>query len=97
MRWAGHEVARVMVGRPEGKGPLERPRRRWEYGTRADLWEEGGEWGCTVYPEPYLTPPILLGVVYSGNILPPLTTACNVVAEFTNYCPIFHAATTIQL
>jgi hypothetical protein len=38
MRWAGH-VARigegkgvysVMVGRPEGKRPLERPRRRWD-------------------------------------------------------------------
>jgi hypothetical protein len=38
MRWAGHVarmeegrgVYRVLVGRPEGKGPLGRPRRRWE-------------------------------------------------------------------
>jgi hypothetical protein len=38
MRWAGHVarmgqgrgVYRVMVGRPEGKRPLGRPRRRWE-------------------------------------------------------------------
>jgi len=37
MRWAGHVarmgkgrgVYRVLVGRPEGKRPLERPRRRW--------------------------------------------------------------------
>ena len=37
MRWAGHVarmgqgrgVHRVLVGRPEGKRPLERPRRRW--------------------------------------------------------------------
>jgi hypothetical protein len=37
IRWAGHvarlgrrDVYRVMVGKPEGKRPLERPRRRWE-------------------------------------------------------------------
>ena len=38
MRWAGHVacmeerrgVYRVLVGKPEGKGPLGRPRRRWE-------------------------------------------------------------------
>jgi hypothetical protein len=40
MRWAGHvarmgegrNVYRVLVGKPEGKRPLERPRRRWEDG-----------------------------------------------------------------
>jgi hypothetical protein len=38
MRWAGHVtrmgegrgVYRILVGRPEGKRPLGRPRRRWE-------------------------------------------------------------------
>jgi len=38
MRWAGHVarmseirgVYRVLVGKPEGKRPLWRPRRRWE-------------------------------------------------------------------
>ena len=38
MRWAGHVarmgegrgVHRVLVGKPEGKRPLGRPRRRWE-------------------------------------------------------------------
>jgi hypothetical protein len=38
MRWVGHvarmgegrNVYRVLVGKPERKGPLERPRRRWD-------------------------------------------------------------------
>jgi hypothetical protein len=53
MRWAGH-VARmgegrnkVLVGKREGKRPLERPRRRWEDGIKMDLREIG--WGgCAV-------------------------------------------------
>jgi hypothetical protein len=40
MRWTGHVARmgegrggyRVLIGRPEGKRPLERPRRRWETG-----------------------------------------------------------------
>jgi hypothetical protein len=51
MSWAGHvarmeegrHVYRVLVGRPEGKRPLERPRRRWEDGIKMDLREIG--WG----------------------------------------------------
>jgi hypothetical protein len=47
MRWAGHvarmgeerKVYKVLVGKPEGKRPLGRPRRRWEDGTRMDLRE----------------------------------------------------------
>jgi hypothetical protein len=35
----------VQVGKPEGKRPLGRPRRRWEYGIRMDLREIGlGVW-----------------------------------------------------
>jgi hypothetical protein len=37
------KVYRVLVGRPEGKSPLGRPRRRWEDGTRInpiDPWFE---------------------------------------------------------
>jgi hypothetical protein len=30
-------VYRVLVGKPEGKRPLGRPRRRWEDGIRMDL------------------------------------------------------------
>jgi hypothetical protein len=30
-------VYKVLVGKPEGKRPLGRPRRRWEYGIRMDL------------------------------------------------------------
>jgi hypothetical protein len=34
-------VHRVLVGRPEGKRPLGRPRRRWEDNIRMDLREVG--------------------------------------------------------
>jgi hypothetical protein len=48
MRWAGH-VARmgevrgayILVGKPEGRGPLGRPRRRWEDNIKMDLREIG--------------------------------------------------------
>jgi hypothetical protein len=49
MRWAGH-VARmgevrgaysILVGRPEGRRPLERPRRRWKDNIKMDLREIG--------------------------------------------------------
>ena len=50
MRWAGHVarmgegrgVHRVVVGKPEGKRPLGRPRRGWEDNIKKDLREEGG-------------------------------------------------------
>ena len=35
--WRG--VYRVLVGRPEGKRPLGRPRRRWKYNIKMDLQE----------------------------------------------------------
>jgi hypothetical protein len=49
MRWAGHvartgkerKVYKVLVGKPEGKRPLGRPRRRWEDGIRMDLRQFG--------------------------------------------------------
>ena len=51
MTWAGHVarmgegrgVHRVLVGRPEGKRPLGRPRRRWEDDIKMDLQEVGGD------------------------------------------------------
>ncbi|KAJ4436791.1 hypothetical protein ANN_16923 [Periplaneta americana] len=47
LRWAGHVASmgesrnayRVLVGRPEGKRPLGRPRRRWEDNIKMDLME----------------------------------------------------------
>jgi hypothetical protein len=33
------KVYKVLVGKPEGKTPLGRPRRRWEDGIRMDLRE----------------------------------------------------------
>jgi hypothetical protein len=39
------KVYNVLVGQPEGKRPLGRPRRRWEDGVRMDLMEIGlGVW-----------------------------------------------------
>jgi len=40
----GKGVYRVLAGKPEGKRPLERPRRRWENNIKLDLEEVGG--GC---------------------------------------------------
>ena len=35
-------VHRMLVGKPEGKKPLGRPRRRWEDNIKMDLQEVGG-------------------------------------------------------
>jgi hypothetical protein len=35
------KVYKVLVGKPKGKGPLGRPRCRWEDGIRMDLKEIG--------------------------------------------------------
>jgi len=35
-------VNRVLVGKPEGKRPLGRPRHRWEYNIKMDLQEVAG-------------------------------------------------------
>jgi hypothetical protein len=37
----GRGVYRVLVGRPEGKRPLGRPRRRWKDNIKIDLREMG--------------------------------------------------------
>jgi hypothetical protein len=47
MRWAGHvaqmgekrNVYRLLVGKPEGRRPLGRPRRRWLDSIKMDLVE----------------------------------------------------------
>jgi hypothetical protein len=49
MRWAGHvaqmgekrNAYRLLVGKPEGKRPLRRPRRRWMDNIKMDLGEVG--------------------------------------------------------
>jgi hypothetical protein len=51
LRWAGHVARmgerrgayRVLVGKPEGRRPLERPRRRWDDNIKMDLQEVGWE------------------------------------------------------
>jgi hypothetical protein len=55
LRWAGHVVRmgegrgvhRVLVGKPEGKRPLGRPRHGWEDNIKMDLreiWIDGANW-----------------------------------------------------
>jgi hypothetical protein len=49
MRWAGHvarmgekrNAYRLLVGKPEGKGPLRRPIRKWVDNISTDLGEVG--------------------------------------------------------
>jgi len=49
IRWAGHvarmgekrDIYRVLVGKPDGKRPLGRPRRRWEDNIKIDHQEVG--------------------------------------------------------
>jgi hypothetical protein len=49
LRWTGHVARmrerrgayRVLVGKPEGRRPLGRPRRRWEDTIKTDLREVG--------------------------------------------------------
>jgi hypothetical protein len=43
------KLYKVLVGKPEGKRPLGRPRRRWEHEIRIDLREIGLE-GCGLDP-----------------------------------------------
>ena len=60
MGWAEHVahtgerrgVYRVMVGKPEGKRPLRRPRRRWEDNIKMELQEVGwgGVWAGSSWP-----------------------------------------------
>jgi hypothetical protein len=43
----GRNVYRVLVGRPEGKRPLRKPRRKWEDNIKMDLREigiDGSNW-----------------------------------------------------
>jgi transcription termination factor 2 len=52
LRWAGHvacmgeerRMHSVLEGKPEGKRPLGRPRRRWKDNIKKELHEVGG--GC---------------------------------------------------
>jgi hypothetical protein len=55
MRWAGHvarmeqnrNAYRLLVGKPEGRRPLGRPRRRWLDNIRMDLVDV--RWGYVVW------------------------------------------------
>jgi hypothetical protein len=42
-------ACRILVGKPEGKRPLGKPRRRWVYNNKMDLRETG--WGGMAWIE----------------------------------------------
>jgi hypothetical protein len=79
MRWAGHvarmgeerKVYKVLVGKPEGKRPLGKPRRRWEDEIRMDL-REIGLGGC--------------GLDSTGSGQEPLAGCCECGGEPSGSC-----------
>ena len=56
LRWAGHVACmelsrnayRILVGRPDAKRPLGRPRRKWEDNAKMDLREVGCDAGVWI-------------------------------------------------
>jgi hypothetical protein len=70
MRWAGHvarteakrNAYRMLVGKPEGKRPLGRPRRRWVDSIKIDL--RGIAWDGVVW-----SGSIWLRIVTSGGLI----------------------------
>jgi hypothetical protein len=54
MRWAGHvagigeerKLYKILVGKPEGKIPVGRPKHRWEDGIRMDITRLAGGVDC---------------------------------------------------
>jgi hypothetical protein len=65
------KVYKVLVGKPEGKKPLGRPRRRWEDGIRMDL-RESGFGGC--------------GLDSTGSGQGPLAGCCECGDEPSGFC-----------
>ena len=64
LRWAGHvaimeegrNALKILTGKPTGKRPLGRPRRRWEDNIRMDLEEIGineGNWADSAQDRNY--------------------------------------------
>jgi hypothetical protein len=84
IRWAGHVermgerrgVHRVLVGKPEGKRPLGRPRRRWEDNIKRDLQEVGedcGNWMERAQDRDRWRTLVNTGSINAGNFL----TSCK--------------------
>jgi hypothetical protein len=77
MRWAGHvarmrekrKAYRLMVGKPEGKRPLGRPRRRWMDNIRMDLVKVGwGDVNWICLPQDSVLCSYEFGIEPSGSI-----------------------------
>jgi hypothetical protein len=66
------KLYKVLVGKPEGKIPLKRPRHRWEDGIRMDLREIGWSGGC--------------GLDSAGSGLGPVSGCCECSDEPSGFC-----------
>ncbi|KAJ4432614.1 hypothetical protein ANN_21237 [Periplaneta americana] len=110
LRWAGHvarigesrNAYRVLVGRPEGKRPLWRPRRRWENNIKMDLRELGyddrdwinlaqdrDQWRAYVRAAVNLRPLSRLGMMSRGKWILFLNSTISVQEYFANiYVPV---------
>jgi hypothetical protein len=44
-----HTMTRILVGKPEGRRPLGRPRRRWVKNIKIDLIQDGMVWTGSIW------------------------------------------------
>jgi hypothetical protein len=65
----GRGVQRVLVGKPEGKRPLGRPRSKWEDNIKMDLEDVGGGCGAGWSGLRIGTGNELSGSINAGNFL----------------------------
>jgi hypothetical protein len=60
--WNKENAYRILVGKPEGKSGLGRPRRKWEYNNKMDRWilerQDGVVWTGLIW----------LGIGTSGGL-----------------------------
>jgi hypothetical protein len=89
MRWAGHvarmgeerNVYKVLMGKPGGKRPLRRPRRRWEDGIRMDLREIS--WGVQIGSSWLRTGPVAGSCEYGDE---PSSSGATELVSYYSVC-----------
>jgi hypothetical protein len=85
----GRGVHRVLVGKPEGKRQLGRPRRRWEDNIKMDLQEVGG--GCGDWMElaqdrdrSTSIPTVNMWCAHTTNPSNPIAIIAKIIPRFPN-------------
>ena len=67
----GRSAFKILAGKPTGRRPLGRPRRRWEDNIRMDLEDIGinaGNWVDSAHDRNYLEGPCECGIEPPGSI-----------------------------